>query len=163
MKAGSTTLITPRLQILTEDQKETLFLSVLGVLEGTGVRVDNDEGLELLSGAGARIGPHRRVHIPSYLVEDALAGAPRSISLFSRDGEPAALLESGQVYFSSQVDSTYFFDPFNRTRRLCLREDAPLGAVLCDALPNMDLVSFSSIYGDVPGSIAIRFGHKGSR
>ena len=53
MKAGSTTLITPRLQILTEDQKETLFLSALGVLEGTGVRVDNDEGLELLSGAGA--------------------------------------------------------------------------------------------------------------
>ena len=55
MKAGSTTLVTPRLQVLTEDQKETLFSSVLDVLERIGVRVDNDEGLELLSGAGARI------------------------------------------------------------------------------------------------------------
>ena len=54
MKPESTTLITPRLQVLSEDQKETIFLSVLEILEQTGVRVDHDEGLELLSGAGAR-------------------------------------------------------------------------------------------------------------
>jgi trimethylamine--corrinoid protein Co-methyltransferase len=132
----------------------------LEVLESTGVRVDNDEGLELLSGAGARVAPQRRVRIPSYLIEEALASAPRRIAIYRRDGEPAALLEGGRVYFSSQVDSTYFFDPFNRTRRLCVREDARLGAVLCDALPHIDLVSFSSIYSDVPGKIAIRIGHK---
>lgn len=160
MKAGSTTLITPRLQILTEDQKETLFLSVLDVLEGTGVRVDNDEGLELLRGAGARVGAQRRVYIPSYLVADALVSAPRRIAIYRRDGEQAALLEGGRVYFASQVDSTYFFDPFDRTRRLCVREDARLGAVLCDALPHIDLVSFSSIYSDIPGKIGIRIGHK---
>ena len=93
--AGSTTLITPRLQVLTEDQKETIFLSVLEVLEHTGVRVDNDEGLELLSSAGARVvlssskgvGPQRRVCIPSYLVEDALASAPRRITIYNRLGE----------------------------------------------------------------------------
>jgi hypothetical protein len=75
MKANSTTLITPRLKVLSEDQKETLFLSVLEVLERTRVRVDNDEGLELLSSVGARlvlrsskgIGPHRRVCVPLYL------------------------------------------------------------------------------------------------
>jgi trimethylamine--corrinoid protein Co-methyltransferase len=160
MVAGSTALMTPRLQTLTEDQKETLFLSALEVLEGTGVRVDNDEGLELLSGAGARVGPERRVRIPSYLVEQALASAPRRIAIYGRDGEPAALLEGGRVYYCSQVDSTYFFDPFDRARRLCVREDAQLGAVLCDALAHIDLVSFSSIYSDVPGQIAIRIGHK---
>lgn len=160
MKAGSTTLFTPRLQVLTEDQKETLFLSVLDILQSIGVRVDNDEGLELLSGAGAHVGPQRRVHIPSFMVEDALASAPRSIAIYNRDGEPAAILESGQVYFSSQVDSTFFFDPFTRSRRLSIREDARLGAVLCDALPNIDIVSFSSIYSDVPGNVAIRIGHK---
>ena len=56
--------ITPRLQILTQDQKETLYLNVLEVLERVGVRVDNDEGLELLSGAGASVGANRRAHIP---------------------------------------------------------------------------------------------------
>ena len=84
MKTGATNLITPRLQVLSPDQKETLFLSVLDVLERVGVRVDNDEGVELLDGAGARIFRQNqdgdvgsRVSIPSHLVEDALASAPR--------------------------------------------------------------------------------------
>ncbi len=176
MKAGSATLITPRLQVLSEDQKETLFLSVLEVLERTGVRVDNDEGLELLGSAGARValrptqddGPGRRVYIPSYLVEDALASAPRRIAIYNRLGERVVFLEDHRVYFCSQVDSTYFFDPFDfaqgkpldHNRRRCVRADARLGAVLCDALLNIDVVSFSSLYSDAPGQIAIRLGHK---
>lgn len=159
IKPNSTTLITPRIQILTEDQKETLFLSALNVLEKTGIRMDNDEGLELLCSAGAHVGTQRRVYIPSYLVENALASTPRSITVYNRIGEPVVLLEGGRVSFASQVDGTYFFDPFDRTRRLCLRSDAWMGAVLCDALPNIDIVSFSSTYNDVPGSIAIRIGH----
>jgi len=133
MKAGSTTLITPRLQILTEDQKETLFLSALGCWRAQG-KGGQRRGAGVAQRSRCACQPARRVHIPSYLVEDALASAPRSIALYSRDGEPAALLEDGRVYFSSQVDSTYFFDPFNRTRRLSIREDAgwePCFAMRC--------------------------------
>lgn len=168
MKAGSTLLNPPRLRVLIEDQKETLFLRVLEVLGRIGVQVDNDEGLELLSGAGARVGPKRRVCIPAHLVEDTLAAAPRQITVYDRLGQPAVHLEGRQVSFCSQVDSTYFFDPFeyepneplDHNRRLCVRADARLGAVLCDALPHIDMVSFSSLYHDVPGWIAIRVGHK---
>lgn len=168
MKAGSTVQITPRMMVLSEDQKETLFLRVLELLERTGVQVDNDEGLALLDGAGGRVGPGRRVRFPPYLLEDALASAPRRITIYDRLGKPAVCLEDGQVSFCSQVDSTYFFDPFryvpnkplDHNRRLCVREDARLGAVLCDGLPNIDVVSFSSLYSDVPGQIAIRVGHK---
>jgi trimethylamine--corrinoid protein Co-methyltransferase len=151
-----------------EDQKEILFLRVLDLLERIGVQVDNDEGLELLGGGGARIGPKRRVYIPSHLVEDALASAPRCITIYNRLGEPRVSLENQKVSFCSQVDSTYFFDPFDyipskpldHNRRLSVRADARLGAVLCDALPNIDMVSFSSLYSDVPGKIAIRVGHR---
>lgn len=168
MKSGSTTLVTPQIKVLSEDQKETLFLRVLEVLQRTGVRVDNEEGIELLSGAGAHVASGQRVRIPSHLVEGAIASAPRSITIYNRLGSPTVQLEDGQVSFCSQVDSTYFFDPFtyapnqplDHNRRLCVRDDARLGAILCDALPNIDLVSFSSLYGDVPGQIAIRVGHK---
>jgi len=168
MRTGSTALMTPRLQVFAGDQKETLFLRILEVLERIGVQVDNDEGLELLNGAGARIGSKRRVFIPSYLVEDALAAAPRQITIYNRLGQPVVHLEDRQVAFCSQVDSTYFFDPFeyepnkplDHNRRLCVRADARLGAVLCDALPRIDMVSFSSLYHDVPAQIAIRVGHK---
>lgn len=168
MKASSTVSMTPRLQVLAADQKETLFLSILDVLERTGVRVDNDEGLELLHGAGAFIGRERRVHIPSHMVQDAIASAPRRIAIYNRLGERAVFLEDHRVWFCSQVDSTYFFDPFAyhndrplvHNRRPCVRDDARLGAVVCDALPNIDMVSFSSLYSDVSGQIAIRLGHK---
>ncbi len=176
MRAGSTTQVTPQFRVLSEDQKETLFLSVLEVLEHTGVQVHSAEGLELLHGAGARVtldfssdaGSTRRVHIPSYLVEDAIASAPRRITIYNRLGEPAVFLQDHRVSFCSQVDSIYFFDPFeyakdqplDHNRRLCVREDARLGAVLCNALPNIDMVSFSSLYRDVPGQIAICVGHK---
>ncbi len=160
MRANHNLSITPRLRVLSDDQKETIFQSVLEVLERTGVRVDNEEGLELLSSAGAHIGPERRVHIPFHLVEDALSSAPRSITIYNRLGEQAVVLEEQRIYFCSQVDSTYFFDPFDRTRRKCVRADARLGAVLCDALPNIHMVSLSSLYADVPGTIAIRIGHK---
>ena len=176
MKANATLLVTPRLQVLSEDQRETLFLSVLEVLERIGVRVDNDEGLELLSGAGARVisrrtgdgGPGRRVHIPSYLVEDAVASSPRQVTVYNRLGEPVVHLGGRRVSYCSQVDSTYFFDPLeyhpggpiDHNRRACVRADARLGAVVCDALPNIDIVSFSALYSDVPGAIAICVGHK---
>ena len=169
MRASSTIAATPRLKVLSEDQKETLFLSTLDVLEQTGIRIDNDEGLELLSSAGANVGPQayaaggaargRHVRIPSFLVEKALASTPRRISIYNRSGERAVLLEDHRVYFCSQVDSAYFFDPLEYTqdqaldhnRRACVRADARLGAVLCDALPNIHMVSFSSLYSDVPG------------
>jgi trimethylamine--corrinoid protein Co-methyltransferase len=160
MKTDSTTLATPRLHVLTEDQKERLFLNVLDVLERIGVRVDNNEGLDLLDGAGARIGSKKNVCFPPFLVKDALGSAPPCITIYDRLGEPAVRLEDRRVSFCSQTDSTFFFDPFDRARRACVRADARLGAVLCDALPNIDMVSFSSLYSDVPGQIAIRIGHK---
>jgi trimethylamine--corrinoid protein Co-methyltransferase len=160
MKSISTNLFTPRLKVLTEDQKEILFLSALEILERTGVRVDHAEGLELLSSSGASVGKNQRVHIKSNLVEDALASAPSQIAIYDRLGNQKILLENRSSYFASQVDSTYFFDPFDRSRRQCVRSDAKLGAVLCDALTNIDMVSFSSLYSDVPGEIAIRVGHK---
>ena len=160
MKPNAATLITPRLQVLSEDQKETLFLSALEVLERTGVRVDHDEGLELLNGAGAHIGPQRRVRIPSFMVKDALAAAPRRIAIYNRDGQPAMRLEDRRVYFASQVDSLYFFDPVERARRPCVRDDVRLGAILCDALPNIDMISFSAMFNNAPGQIAYLLGHK---
>ena len=160
MKSISTSIITPRLKVLTEDQRETLFLSALEIMEDTGVSVDHAEGLELLTGAGAKVGKNHRVHIPPYLVEDALASAPRRIAIYDRLGVKKIILENRNSYFCSQTDSTYIFDLFDQTRRICVRDDARLGAVLCDALPNIDMISFSAMFADVPSQIAYLVGHK---
>mgnify|MGYP001812459626 CR=1 FL=1 len=116
MKPGATALITPRLQVLSEDQRETLFLGVLDILEGTGIRVDHDEGLELLSGAGARAGAERQARLPSYLVEEARAQAPHRVVTYNHQGRPAIGLEGGRVYFCSQVNAFNYYDPEDRVR-----------------------------------------------
>ena len=48
MRTGSEPVMTPSLQVLSEGQKETLFLRILEFLERIGVQVDHEEGLELL-------------------------------------------------------------------------------------------------------------------
>ncbi|MCP4424462.1 MAG: trimethylamine methyltransferase [Chloroflexi bacterium] len=160
MRSGTSSLITPRLQILSEDQKETLFLSALEVLQSTGVRVDHDEGLELLAGAGARVGKDRRVYIGSNLVEDALVKAPRQITFYDRLGDRAFSLGGTEVHYASQIDSLFFFDPFTGHRRPLLRTDTRLGAIVCDALPNIDMISPSAPYDNVPSQLGYTIGHK---
>lgn len=151
-----------RLQVLSEEQKKTIYTGALDLLERTGVRVDNDEGIELLHGSGARVGRDRRVRLPPRLVAETISKAPRSISVYNRLGDKVLVLEDQRTYFCSQVDSIYFWDPYDRTRRKCVRADARLGAILCDALPNIHMVSLSALYADIPGQIALRIGHKDS-
>lgn len=159
-KTDQTVAISPRLSILTEDQKETIFSSALEVLGHTGVRVDNDEGLELLSSAGAKAESEGLVRIPSYLVEDAIKCTPNQITMYDRLGKPVMTLGGNNVYFSSQIDSKEFDDPFEQTRRPCVRTDTRMGAILSDALHNISMVSTSAMYSDVPGQIAYLVGHK---
>ena len=160
MRAGAEMLIRPRLQVLTDAQKETLFLSAMEVLQSTGVRVDHDEGLELLAGAGARVGKDRRVYISSNLVEEALVKAPRQITFYDRLGNRALSLGGTEVHYSSQIDSMFFFDPFTRERRALKRSDTRLGAIVCDALPNIGLISPSAPYSDVPSQLGYTIAHK---
>lgn len=160
IRANHTQSITPRLSILAEDQKETIFSSVLEVLEQTGVRVDNEEGLDLLNSAGAKVEPEGRVRIPAYLVEDAIRCAPSQITMYNRLGKPAMYLGGNNVYFSSQIDSKEFDDSFEQVRRPYVRTDTRMGAILSDALQNISMVSPSAMYSDVPAEISYLVGHK---
>ncbi len=160
IRAGAEMLIRPRLQILSDAQKETLFMSALEILQSTGVRVDNDEGLEILSGAGARVGKDRHVYIGSNLVEDALVKAPHQITFYDREGKRALSLGGTEVHYASQIDSMSFFDPYTRERRPLVRTDTRLGAIVCDALPNIDMISPSATYNDIPSELGYTIGHK---
>ena len=74
-------LLSPSMRVLSPDQCEEIHLATLEVLERTGVWLDDEDALEALRGAGARIKDlpgdkahhsDRRVLIPSFLVEEAL-------------------------------------------------------------------------------------------
>ena len=76
-----------RFEMLSQDQLQELFDGVLHVLEYTGLDVYHDEARDILEQAGAWV-DGLRVRLPSYLVRRSLDLAPRSFTIWARDGNP---------------------------------------------------------------------------
>ena len=95
----------PQFRILSAKQIEELHFAALQILERTGVAFECQEALDILGEAGADISNPDRVKIPSYLVEQALRTSPKTITLYSREGETAIIL-NGQTgsHFGARPD-----------------------------------------------------------
>jgi trimethylamine---corrinoid protein Co-methyltransferase len=87
---------------MPDDMMWTLHEATLAVLERTGVRVDSDSALALLSDRGIRVDwSTRRVHPSQADVERALALTPRSLLIYGRDITDPVRLEGDNAYIMS--------------------------------------------------------------
>src|ERR1019366_6815136 len=109
----------------------------LDILGRTGVVVRDAAALALLKEAGTAI-DGERVRMKAHLVESALQSAPRSISIYCRDGQPAMCLEGWNSYFGTGSDCPSAIDPDARQHRPSTKADVGRIAQLCDKLPNID-------------------------
>ena len=146
---------TPQFRILSDKQIEELHFATLQILERTGVDFECQEAIEILGDAGADVSNPGRVKIPSYLVEQAVSTAPKTITLYSREGEPALVL-NGQTgsHFGATPAFPNILDPYTKTQRQCYVEDIADHTRVIDALPNMEWVYGSSAHPTVPADIA---------
>lgn len=157
MRYNSIQFNTPQFHILSDKQIEELHLGTLQILERTGVTFDCQEAIELLGDAGADVSNPNRVKIPSYMVEQALRTAPKTITLYTRDGEPAIVL-NGMTgsHFGAGPISRGGGDPYTLKPRKSYVEDVADGARLIDALPNIEwcwLGAGPQPFGDMSSSI----------
>lgn len=139
-----------RFEMLSQDQLQELFDGVLHLLEYTGLDVYHEEGRDILEKAGAWV-DGIRVRLPSYLVKDALAKAPRSFTLFARDGNPKHDIHigPGRGHFGPGPTCPNFIDVETMERRPYVKSDVPIVAKVCDALPNIDFVESLGTVNDV--------------
>jgi len=139
MRSNYIQFSTPQFRILSDKQLEDLHLSTLQILERTGVAFDCQEAIDILGEAGADVSNPNRVKIPSYMVEQALRTAPKMITLYTREGEPAIVL-NGMTgsHFGSSPDPRLILDPYTRKVRTCYIEDIADMSRLIDALPNIE-------------------------
>ncbi|MCL5257075.1 MAG: trimethylamine methyltransferase family protein [Chloroflexi bacterium] len=156
MRSNHSSFDTPHFRLLSDSQVEDLHLATLEVLKRTGVRVFEEEALDLLRRGGADISDGNLVRIPSHLVERAIRTAPKSITLYTRDGKPAISAQGTNVYYGPSVSSAYFLDPYSQERRQPTKEDVANVAKLCDALPNIDFVMGMVVVADCPLGLADR-------
>ncbi|NLF12527.1 MAG: trimethylamine methyltransferase [Anaerolineaceae bacterium] len=139
-----------RFQMLSDEQLEELFEGVLHVLEYTGLDVYHDEARDVLKKAGAWV-EGLRVRLPSYMVKDALAKAPRSFTLWARDGNPKHDIHigPGRAHFGPGPTCPNFIDIETMERRPYVKTDVPPVATIVDALPNIDFCESLGTVGDV--------------
>jgi len=144
---------TPQFRVLSDRQIERLYLATLELLNRTGVDVLNAEARDLLASTGARV-DGERVRIPPHVIQDAVATAPRTFTIWGRDGKHRIEAYPDRVYFGPGPTCTYFVDPETGERRKTRRGDPGLTARVCDALDNIDYVMSLGLIGDVTPTLA---------
>jgi trimethylamine--corrinoid protein Co-methyltransferase len=141
--------------MLSDDQLQELFDGVLHVLEYIGLEVKHEQALEVLKKAGAWVDGDR-VRLPSYLVKDALAKAPRSFTVYARDGNPEHDIHigPGNAHFGPGPTCVNFTDVETMERRPYVLSDVPYVAKVVDSLPNIDFCESLGSVGDVPHDLS---------
>jgi trimethylamine--corrinoid protein Co-methyltransferase len=147
-----------RFQMLSQDQLEEMFNGVLNVLETIGLDVHHEEARKILGDAGARV-DGKRVCIPQHLVKRCLSTAPRSFTIYARDGNPAhdIRIGPGRAHFGPGPTPPNFIDIETLERRLYVKDDARIVATVVDALPNIDFCESLGTISDVHPDLAASY------
>jgi trimethylamine--corrinoid protein Co-methyltransferase len=147
-----------RFELLSQEQLEEMFNGVLHVLDKIGLDVHHDEARDILQKAGAWV-EGKRVRIPPHLVKRSLATAPRSFTIYARDGNPKNNIHigPGRAHFGPGPTPPNFIDVETLERRLYVKDDARIVATVVDALPNIDFCESLGTISDVHPDLAASY------
>jgi trimethylamine--corrinoid protein Co-methyltransferase len=144
---------TPKFQVLTAEEIEAIYFSALTVLYETGVRVYDQEGVEVAYSGGAIVEDRKEdsslVKMPPWMVDKALATLPRKVVVTGPDRKYRMELYKDQIYFGTGSDCPFVLDPYSGERRRATYKDVKDFARLAQALPNIDFHMSLGIVQDV--------------
>jgi trimethylamine--corrinoid protein Co-methyltransferase len=129
----------------------------LGILQNTGVRLYEQEAVELLRDAGCSVEDGSLVRIPPDLVEQAIEVAPKEVTIYNRNGKPAMQIAGYRSYFGPGSDCLNVIDHRTGQRRRPVLKDVAEGITVCDALENIDFVMSLVLPTDVEQGLADRY------
>jgi trimethylamine--corrinoid protein Co-methyltransferase len=142
---------------LTQLQCKKVHAASLEILDKIGVRLHLKEAVDLIKKAGARVADDGLVFIPQKLVEQALKTAPKQVTLYDRNGEPAMPVSGHWCFYGTGSDCLNIIDHRTGKRREAKLGDVEEGVVLCDSLSNIDFVMSMVMPSDVNTAIADRY------
>ncbi len=149
MHVNKTAQSTIGLNVMTDDQLERIHNGTLEILASTGVKVFEQEALELLQGGGARV-EGNLVKLPTWMVQNALHSAPKIITLHARDNSGTMVLEKGRIYYGAGSEVPFTIDLENGRRRKVIKTDVQNSSRLIDALQYIDFAMSLGLISDVP-------------
>jgi trimethylamine--corrinoid protein Co-methyltransferase len=145
----------PKLTLLSEPVIEEIVDEAMGLLEKTGVTVEEPETLDLLAQMGADIdGAAHVARLKRDMVERALASAPGKLELYSMSGEKRFAFGDGQIHFNPGSAALFILDLDGPAMRKPLVEDVARFARLTHTLEHIEAASTGVIPSDVPEEVS---------
>jgi trimethylamine--corrinoid protein Co-methyltransferase len=141
---------------LSDEQCRRLYWACLEILERTGVRLYDQEALDLLKKAGVYATDGNRVRIPPWLVEKALTTVPKWVTLCDRHGNRVMPVEGHRSFFGLGSDCLNIIDHRSGEHRKAVLQDVVEAMIVADALPNIDFVMCMFLPMDVPQAVVDR-------
>jgi trimethylamine--corrinoid protein Co-methyltransferase len=144
----------PKLTFLSNEMVEQIVSEGLGLLLDPGVRVHNQEALQLLAAAGARVDFEARIAcIPEQIVWNALQTTPGEFYLYDLDGQRAVHYGGDDVHFDPGSAAVTILDFQTGHQRPPTTADFVRFVKLVETLPAYDAQSTAMVCRDVPGEI----------
>lgn len=134
---------------LTDIDMARIHEAALTALEEIGLADAHPSGVEYLTAAGAIPGTDGRIRFPRALVEDTLARANRSVTLFSRDGQNDLHLTGARVHYGTAGAAVNMVEPDGRSYRESTLQDLHDAARICDRLDNIHFVQRPMVARDI--------------
>lgn len=124
-------------RVLSDRDMQRIHEAVLEVLSTIGM-AEATPGVQAMALAnGCRDDGDGRLLFPRALVEDTIASAGRSFTMYSRDGQHDLHIGGGKVHFATSGEAISILDPETRTYRPSVLLDIYDGARLCDRLEHI--------------------------
>ena len=127
----------PRIQLLDDALIERIIAEAKHILAEIGMEVRGHALRQRLQQAGLPLGADSRVLFPPHIVDQAIAAAPRSFTLYDRDGKPHAEIGGDNVHFVPASSGLKILDHRTGETRLANTTDFAEYVRLADGLANI--------------------------
>lgn len=125
----------------SDDEIHAIHLGTLEILNDVGVKVYSKEARDIFEGGGCRVEEESMiVHIPHFVVEEAINSAPSTILLGARNSENDFLVGGDRVGFTNFGEGIFVRDRFTKDYRDCTKKDLEEITRIGDALPELDMI-----------------------
>jgi len=140
-----------KIEVLENDLKSKIISEAVDVLMDPGVRIENEEALELIADSGGSIDKSLSVaRIPEKVVFDAVATAPDVFYLYDLEGKPVVTYGGDNIHFDPGSTAIFYLDTKTGKHRQPVTQDLINFVKIVETLPQIDAQSTALIPSDVP-------------
>ena len=143
------TVVQPKINVLNEEHINRIHEYALEILAKTGVKVESEKALKLLSGKDGINVTGDRATFERDVVEWAIKAAPSHFDIYNQHGEHAFRFGEGRTRFGIGTTTLHYQDPISGKTAPFHRKHMVKMVRLGHALDNYDTVATVGIVQDI--------------